>query len=81
MSRSMFMFAALVAVAAAAPASAFEIAEPEDYFQNAMWEDLQLLLSFVLGILCVRSAEMVLDDAETANDPRRKKLELYPLLA
>ena len=94
--RSTFMFAlfaVLLAVGAAAPAA--DSAAPEDYSgsadysdlndywqgpDGAVWQDLQLLFSFLTGILFVRSAETIFD-ARGASGGNLRKLELYPLLA
>lgn len=83
MLRSTFMFVlALLAfghVAAAAESSIQSTDEP-DYWQGPVWQDLQLLFSFLTGILFVRSAETVFDNGNGGNI-RLSKLELYPLLA
>ena len=80
MSRSIFMFAWLAAtVAAATKTIGTEAAE--DYWQGDVWQDVQLIFSFMLGILFVRSAETIFDDPQAADNRRLKKLELYPLLA
>lgn len=87
------LFAVLLAVGTAAPAA--DSAAPEDYSgsadysdlndywqgpDGAVWQDLQLLFSFLTGILFVRSAETIFD-ARGASGGNLRKLELYPLLA
>ena len=94
-SRSTFMFAlfaVLLAVAAAADspapedygsANSADYNDLNDYWQGAdgaVWQDLQLLFSFLTGILFVRSAETIFD-SRGAGGGNLRKLELYPLLA
>ncbi|OLP85619.1 hypothetical protein AK812_SmicGene33361 [Symbiodinium microadriaticum] len=81
MSRSIFMLVVLVAATLAAASEGGISAEaPADYWHGAVQEDIQLLLSFALGILFVRSAETIFDES-TEGHRQHKKLELYPLLA
>ncbi|CAE7264578.1 unnamed protein product, partial [Symbiodinium pilosum] len=82
MSRSIFMFVALAATVAAASDVATGAEGAEDYWAGAVWQDLQLIFSFVLGILFVRSAETILDESgASGRNQGLTKLELYPLLS
>lgn len=65
MLRSIFMLALLTLVAA----------ESEDYWQSAVWQDAQLLLSFLTGILFVQSGEAIFERGA------RSKIQLCTLLA
>ncbi|CAE7191911.1 unnamed protein product [Symbiodinium natans] len=80
MSRSIFMFASLAATVAA-ETTTIGTATAEDYWQGDASQDVQLIFSFNLGILFVRSAETIFDDPHAGDNRRLKKLELYPLLA
>ena len=83
MSRSIFMFVALAAATVAAASDLATGAEgAEDYWAGAVWQDLQLLFSFVLGILFVRSAETILDESgASGRNQGLTKLQLYSLLS
>ena len=78
------MFIVLAAAASAVAAtrhSAVSEEASENYWKGAVWQDLQLLFSFVLGVFFVRSAETIFDPEAGGSNQRRNKLELYPLLA
>eukprot|EP00437_Effrenium_voratum_P069637 CAMPEP_0181488316 /NCGR_PEP_ID=MMETSP1110-20121109/48324_1 /TAXON_ID=174948 /ORGANISM="Symbiodinium sp., Strain CCMP421" /LENGTH=77 /DNA_ID=CAMNT_0023614955 /DNA_START=46 /DNA_END=279 /DNA_ORIENTATION=- len=48
---------------------------------EAAWQDAKLLLSFAVGIIFVRTLELVMDDGRGPNsEGRLKNLELYPFL-
>ena len=81
MSRSIFMLVVLVAATLVAASEGGISAEASaGYWHGAVQEDIQLLFSFALGILFVRSAETIFDES-TDGHRQHKKLELYPLLA
>ncbi len=82
MLRSTFMFVlAMLALGhVAAAESSIQSTDESDYWSGPVWQDLQLLFSFLTGILFVRSAETVFDNGNGGNI-RLSKLELYPLLA
>ena len=81
MSRSIFMLVVLVAATLVAASERGISAEASaGYWHGAVQEDIQLLFSFALGILFVRSAETIFDES-TEGHRQHKKLELYPLLA
>ena len=81
-----FFASVLLAVAAADASpehSGSDYSDLNGYWQGAdgaVWQDLQLLFSFLTGILFVRSAESIFD-ARGAGGGNLRKLELYPLLA
>eukprot|EP00930_Biecheleria_cincta_P090262 TRINITY_DN7960_c0_g1_i2.p1 TRINITY_DN7960_c0_g1~~TRINITY_DN7960_c0_g1_i2.p1 ORF type:complete len:193 (-),score=51.68 TRINITY_DN7960_c0_g1_i2:19-597(-) len=58
--------------------------EPIAYLEGPVWQDLQLLTSFVVGIMLVWSAERFSQNedssAEQTGSALRKRLELYPLI-
>eukprot|EP00440_Ansanella_granifera_P059706 gb/GFBE01064711.1/.p1 GENE.gb/GFBE01064711.1/~~gb/GFBE01064711.1/.p1 ORF type:complete len:104 (+),score=21.19 gb/GFBE01064711.1/:1-312(+) len=63
--------------------TAFEkLQQPVDYMEGPVWQDLKLLLSFAMGVIFVRAAEVLFDSRanSAANSERSKKLELYALL-
>ncbi|CAJ1375553.1 unnamed protein product [Effrenium voratum] len=71
----------LLAVGGTAESGTYD-AEPE--WRESLWQDLQLLLSFIMGVLFMSSAEKIFDTgdrATNASNSRLTKLELYPLLA
>ena len=71
----------LLAVGGTAESGTYD-AEPE--WRESLWQDLQLLLSFIMGVLFMSSAEKIFDTGDTAtnaSNSRLTKLELYPLLA
>eukprot|EP00434_Breviolum_minutum_P013494 symbB.v1.2.011897.t1/scaffold806.1/size231046/24 len=72
--------AALLATVALLATATQETTEVQVDTMDAAWQDAKLILSFAVGIIFMRSLEMLTIDQDQRREPQPKTFELYPFL-